>query len=76
MKKDFTNQISVNRHPFIKLPLQVTFCKRADSLYQQEWMHGYCELLAHMVWVQPYKHFNTEYPHPVIMLQFESTEGE
>ncbi|CAG9538588.1 unnamed protein product [Cercopithifilaria johnstoni] len=44
----------------------VTFCKRADSLYQQEWMHGHCELLSHMVWVQPYKHFNTEYPHPVI----------
>uniref|UniRef100_A0A915PEL2 F-box domain-containing protein n=1 Tax=Setaria digitata TaxID=48799 RepID=A0A915PEL2_9BILA len=43
----------------------VTFCKRADSLYQQEWMHGHCELLSHMVWVQPYKHFNTEYPHPV-----------
>ncbi|MCP9259531.1 hypothetical protein DINM_002471 [Dirofilaria immitis] len=43
----------------------VTFCKRVDSLYQQEWMHGHCELLSHMVWVQPYKHFNTEYPHPV-----------
>ncbi|EJW85281.1 hypothetical protein WUBG_03807 [Wuchereria bancrofti] len=28
-------------------------------------MHGHCELLSHMVWVQPYKHFNTEYPHPV-----------
>uniref|UniRef100_A0A8R1Y549 F-box domain-containing protein n=1 Tax=Onchocerca volvulus TaxID=6282 RepID=A0A8R1Y549_ONCVO len=50
---------------FRKLHFKVTFCKRADSLYQQEWMHGHCELLSHMVWVQPYKHFNTEYPHPV-----------
>uniref|UniRef100_A0A1I8EI17 F-box domain-containing protein n=1 Tax=Wuchereria bancrofti TaxID=6293 RepID=A0A1I8EI17_WUCBA len=50
---------------FRKLHFKVTFCKRTDSLYQQEWMHGHCELLSHMVWVQPYKHFNTEYPHPV-----------
>ncbi|VDK84488.1 unnamed protein product [Litomosoides sigmodontis] len=50
---------------FRKLHFKVTFCKRADSLYQQEWMHGHCELLSHMVWMQPYKHFNTEYPHPV-----------
>ncbi|EJW69996.1 hypothetical protein WUBG_19096, partial [Wuchereria bancrofti] len=48
----------------------VTFCKRTDSLYQQEWMHGHCELLSHMVWVQPYKHFNTEYPHPVIKKKY------
>lgn len=50
----------------LRFTFQVTFCKRADSLYQQEWMHGHCELLSHMIWVQPYKHFNTEYPHPVI----------
>ncbi|VDO26490.1 unnamed protein product, partial [Brugia timori] len=57
---------------FRKLHFKVTFCKRADSLYQQEWMHGHCELLSHMVWVQPYKHFNTEYPHPVIKKYFIS----
>ncbi|VBB26360.1 unnamed protein product [Acanthocheilonema viteae] len=50
---------------FRKLHFKVTFCKRTDSLYQQEWMNGHCELLSHMVWIQPYKHFNTEYPHPV-----------
>uniref|UniRef100_A0A0R3RI20 F-box domain-containing protein n=1 Tax=Elaeophora elaphi TaxID=1147741 RepID=A0A0R3RI20_9BILA len=50
---------------FRQLHFKVTFCKRADSLYQQEWMNGHCELLSHMVWVQPYKHFNTDYPHPI-----------
>lgn len=44
---------------------QVTFCRRPDTLYQQEWMHGHCELMSHMIWTPPYKHFNTDYPHPV-----------
>ncbi|VDN01340.1 unnamed protein product [Thelazia callipaeda] len=50
---------------FRKLNFKVTFCKRMDTLYQQDWMHGHCELLSHMIWMQPYKHFNTEYPNLV-----------
>lgn len=66
--------IASNAIQMLKFPLQVTFCKRGDSLYQQEWMHGHCELLSHMVWAQPYKHFNTEYPHPVISPMVNYTE--
>uniref|UniRef100_A0A0M3IGI1 DUF663 domain-containing protein n=1 Tax=Ascaris lumbricoides TaxID=6252 RepID=A0A0M3IGI1_ASCLU len=59
---------------FQGLHFEVKFCRRGEILLEKDWMMGYCDLLSHMVWSPPYKHYLTDYPSQVNFVGREDSQ--